>query len=93
MWSRSQRDRLSVTGWGNEGPGPFEGGPYRIPECILYLCIVVSLHNNPDGIMLAGKSEKRPTCSSYQGGLATSETHSHLGQFGLSGLAVLPLSG
>ena len=76
-----------------KGAGPFEGGPYRIPESILYLRIVVSLHNDPDGIMLAGKSEQRPTCSSYQGGLATSETHSHLGQFGLSGLAVLLLLG
>ena len=30
------------------------------PECILYLCIVVSLHDNPASIMLPPESEKRP---------------------------------
>ena len=58
----SYLDGFMRCSWG-EGSilwGPVEGWPYRIPECILYLCIIVSLHNDPESIMLAGKQQKRP---------------------------------
>ena len=53
-------DEVQVNSVGSTCGRGYQNMPMlRPPECIFYLCIVVSLHDNPACIMLPAESEKR----------------------------------
>ena len=52
-------DEVQVNSVGSTCGRGYQNMPMlRPPECIFYLCIVVSLHDNPACIMLLAESEK-----------------------------------